>query len=447
MAALYFLATIVLLVVIHEWGHFAVARFFGVGVRSFTVGFGKQFISWVDPKTGTRWGIAPYPVGGYVGLLGEKESAQALNQPEVKGKPFMAAPLHAKLLILVAGPLANLVFAALLYGLLAYSSANPALAILATPPADSAAAQADLRSGDVIYSVNGEPVSSWRHVQTALIQLEVGQTVSLGVQRGAASVTKSLAIPPTNQTRAVDDALGLRLYTQGLKVQVVLPEGAAAKAGVQIGDILQTINGAVIDHPAVLINALQTHSKDAAPLAIEVQRGGQTATAFIKPLLDSAQSYKIGVQFAGLPQLSERSTSLFEALLDGFTTAYTASALTLRAFGQFLLKPFSSEQLAGPITIAKTAQASAQQGWQAALAFVAGLSISVGILNLLPIPLLDGGQIVYHSVNRIATTIGLRFKMASSQRLSQWWTSIGISFVVLLTLLAFFTDFKRLFGF
>jgi regulator of sigma E protease len=141
MTVLYFLATIVLLVVIHEWGHFATARFFGVGVRSFTVGFGKQFVSWVDPKTGTSWGIAPYPVGGYVGLLGEKDAADAAEQPTVTGKPFMNAPLHAKLVILFAGPFVNLLFAALLYAVLAYSSPNPALPILATPPAGGAAAR------------------------------------------------------------------------------------------------------------------------------------------------------------------------------------------------------------------------------------------------------------------------------------------------------------------
>jgi regulator of sigma E protease len=448
MTLVYFLATIVLLVVIHEWGHFASARFFGVGVRSFTVGFGKQFVSWVDPKTGTSWGIAPYPVGGYVGLLGEKDQEQSNLQTPVSGKPFTDAPLHAKLLILLAGPLVNLIFAALLYAILSYSAPNPALPVLAKPSLGSPAAAAGIQSGDVISSLNGVAVDSWRGVQKTLLQLDPGQSITLGLDSGRKTVSIHLSNRPTvSAQQTIDETLGLRLMSNGLVVQKLLPEGAALKSGMQVGDVMRSINGVAIDHPAVLMAALQSYSSTSPPIAIEVIRDNQIATAFVSPQLDQHQTYKIGVQFAGLPALSAQSSSAFDALTDGVSTAYSASWLTVKAFGHFLLKPFNSDQLAGPLTIAKTAKESADRGWVAAVAFIAGLSISVGVLNLLPVPMLDGGQIVYHCVTGAATRLGLRFKIAHTQRLNQWWTSAGIGFVAVLTVLAFFTDFKRLFGF
>ena len=442
MTLLYFLATIVLLVVIHEWGHFATARFFGVGVRSFTVGFGKQCVSWVDPKTGTSWGIAPFPVGGYVGLLGEKEAGDTAPNPAVTGGYFMQAPLHAKLCILFAGPLVNLVFAALLYSILAYSAPNPALPRLAAPALGSPAAAAGLQSGDVIDTLNGVAIVSWRNVQTELLALSAGDSLVLET---AAGQRRALTLPALKPQQSPEDALGLRLYSKGLLVQATMPNSAAAKAGLQARDVMVRINGSTIDHPHVLLAALQAYKAGAPPLAIDVQRGERSATAYVSPELDAKGLYKMGVQFAGLPVQSEQATSAWAATQDGFATAYTASVLTVKAFGAFLLKPFNSEQLAGPITIAQTAKASADRGWMSAVAFVAGLSISVGVLNLLPVPLLDGGQIVYHTLSRLMGMLGLRFKIAHENRLSQLWVSVGVASVLLLTALAFFTDFKRLF--
>jgi regulator of sigma E protease len=447
MTVLYFLATIVLLVVIHEWGHFATARFFGVGVRSFTVGFGKQFVSWVDPKTGTSWGIAPYPVGGYVGLLGEKEVAETTNEPTVTGKSFMDAPLHAKLVILFAGPLVNLVFAAVLYAALAYTAPPQPLAILATPPAGSAAAMAGLQSGDEIIVINEQSIHHWRDLQVALLQASTGDTVRL---RTAKDEVKNAVIPSVLKTQTIDDVMGLRLYTNGLQVQMLVPDAPAATSGMKVGDVLQTINGLVIDHPAVLLAYLQRYKEGDEALNIGVSRSGEQAVAKVIPKRDAQNSYKIGVQFAGIPKLGERTVDVAQAVQDGVMTAYTASVLTVKAFGAFLLKPFASDQLAGPITIAQTAKASADRGLMAALTFAAGLSISVGVLNLLPVPMLDGGQIVYHLLRSSALRLGVsqrfRFKISIVENLNKAWSSIGIAFVLVLTLLAFFTDFKRLFG-
>jgi regulator of sigma E protease len=480
MTVLYFLLTIVLLVSIHEWGHFATARFFGVGVRSFTIGFGKQFVSWVDPKTGTSWGLAPYPVGGYVGLLGEKESPEAQTQttnqataePQasspaltqastsmttttaatttatttttVTGKPFLSAPLHAKIAILFAGPLINLVFAAIVYATLAYTAPPQALPIVATPPTASPAANAGLQSGDTIVAINGNAVNHWRDVQTAVLHVGAGDSLLITTQ---ANGVKTLQVPLSlalKGKQTLDEALGLRLRANGLLVQRLVDGAPAQSAGVAVGDQLIAVNGVEIEHPAVLLEALERYA--GGELTIMLRRDGEALLARVKPTLDAQQHYKIGVQFAGTPKLGSASIGGLEALKDGVFTAYTASVLTVKAFGAFLSKPFSSDQLAGPVTIAQTAKSSADQGWQAALAFIAGLSISVGVLNLLPVPMLDGGQILYHFVTNAARKLGLHFKIELSKSMNTLWSSFGIAFVLLLTLLAFFADGKRLLG-
>jgi regulator of sigma E protease len=445
MSLFYFFATIILLVGIHEWGHFATARFFGVGVRSFTIGFGKQIFSWIDPKTGTSWGIAPFPVGGYVGLLGEKNNEQASQKTSVTGKSFMDAALHAKLLILFAGPFVNILFAALIYSVLAYSSPNPALPALATPTPGSQAAQVGLHSGDVLSHVNGVSVDSWRAVQTELLHLSSGQSFTLGTV--GSSDLKTLQVPTLIVKQSIDEIFGLRLYSKGLRVQMLMPESAAARAGVQVDDLMVRVNGELIDHPDVLLAAVQAFKAGEPAIAIVIERAGQQKTIFVTPSLDKENSYRIGVQFMGLPYLSVHAVGPTDAVQEGLTTAYTASLLTVKALAAFLVKPFNGDQLAGPISIAHTAKASADKGLMALLGFVAGLSISVGILNLLPIPVLDGGQIVFHCVRSVSIAGHLSFKIKTIERLNQWWISIGIIFVVSLTLLAFLTDLKRLFHF
>jgi regulator of sigma E protease len=360
----------------------------------------------------------------------------------------MDAPLHAKLAILFAGPLVNLVFAAVLYAVLAYYAPPQPLTILASPTAASAAAVAGLQSGDQVVAVNERTIHHWRDLQLALLQASAGETVRLRTITGE---VKNAVIPIALNKQTIDETMGLRLYTNGLQVQMLVANAPAAASGMKVGDVLRTINGVTIDHPAVLLGFLQRYKDSDEPLNIGVSRAGELAVASVTPKRDAQNNYKIGVQFAALPKLGERSVDAARAVQDGVTTAYTASVLTVKAFGAFLLKPFDSEQLAGPITIAQTAKASADRGIMSALAFVAGLSISVGVLNLLPVPMLDGGQIVYHALRSGALRLGVsqqfRFKIHTIENLNKAWSSAGIAFVLVLTLLAFFTDFKRLFGF
>ena len=464
MTVVYFLISILFLILIHEWGHFAAARFFGIGVEKFSIGFGKALFSYTDAQTGTRWQLGPVPLGGFVGLLGEKENApDATLARTVQGKPFMQAPLHAKIVVLLAGVTVNLLFAALAYGVLAYNVANPALPIVSAPPADSPAQKGNVQSGDLIVSVNNQFVASWRDVQVSLIGAvdtnAAGDPpeVKLVILRAEKTIERMLTplkldSEPARAPLAPEARLGLRLQATGLSVQGFAADSAAERAGLQREDILTHIDGQKIDHQTVLIAYLQAYSPTQTGVALDFQRAGKAMQLKIVPAIDASGAYKLGVQFAPLAQLSEESVSPVAAVREGFASAYLASELTVRALLKFLRNPLKSEELAGPVTIAKTAKASAERGWQTALAFLAGLSVSVGVLNLLPVPILDGGQVLYHlgrsTLIWLKKMAFLRARPLGSERIAVYfdkiWLGLGVSFVLLLTIAAFYTDFQRI---
>jgi regulator of sigma E protease len=467
MTVIYFLATILLLVAVHEWGHFIMARLFGVGVRSFTIGFGKQCIAWQDQKTGTSWGIAPFPLGGYVGLLGEKNNHDGSHEPHplnrnkiaiaVQGKPFVTAPLHAKLLILFAGPCANIVLAAMLYAGLAYTAPNLPLPVLAKPWVGSPAELAGLQSGDRLRLLNGQKMQNWHDVQRSLLDLKSGETIAVTIERQmddelkirSMSLVSTTSMVKRDSEKTSTERLGLQLATQGLLINDVLPNTAAAQAGVQLGDVMQTLDGVVIDSPDVLFRALKRYDVQLnQPLVFTVLRNHKILTLSITPFKSMDGAFKIGVQFAGIFSLTVQKLTLLDALNSGVLDAYTAAHLTLQAFGRFLLKPLTSNELGGPISIAKVAKSSVDQGWSSTLAFLASLSISIGVLNLLPIPMLDGGQILYHLGAKILRVGGLTFKIQDRCDLKNFniaWNYLGLFFVFFVTFIALATDFRPLF--
>lgn len=464
MTLVYFLISILFLILIHEWGHFAAARFFGIGVEKFSIGFGKALFSYTDRSTGTRWQMGPIPLGGFVGLLGEKaDDSPSASVGSVQGKPFMQAPLHAKIIVLLAGVTVNLMFAVVAYAWLAFNVANPALPIVSAPAQSSPAHEARIESGDLILSVNGQTVQSWRDVQVSLINALEPQSsspqsgVKLEVLRGGKPLQLELAAPELDGTAGkatapVEELLGLRLRALGLKVQGFSPASASEQAGVQLEDFLTRVDGLTIDHQSVLIDRLKAYNPDSLGVELAFTRGGEPQQLRVVPLKDSQGAYKLGIQFAAIPQLSEQAVSAGQSIKEGFATTYLASILTVKALFKFLRNPLKSEELAGPVTIAKTAKASADRGWQAALAFLAGLSVSVGVLNLLPVPVLDGGQVLYH-LGRSAISWLKKLKLFGSWALKsessavifdKIWLSFGVAFVVLLTVAAFYTDFQRI---
>ncbi len=465
MSTIYFLIAVVVLVGIHEWGHFIAARIFGVGIVCFTIGFGRQFIFWIDSKTGTSWGIAPFPLGGYVKLLGEKNSDKksdsylntSVNRV-VAGKAFMTTPLYAKVLILLAGPLANIISAVFMYTFLAYHSPSSPLPIIAQPVSGTAAQLSGLYSGDQIINLNGQVLNSWRDLQMALLKADTDELLELTVLRtikhtdGTLLNTK-LNLISSNYSPVVkktpEDQLGLRLSTQGILLDEIVGAGPAAQAGLRKGDTLNAVNGTLIDDYEILFNELSRYKSDSLiGLDLIVFRNGIQYSFNVKPIKDKQGNYKIGIKFSGLFINNQKPRTLIDSLYSGIDDTYTASYLTIKALSRVISSPFTSNEVGGPIAIANIANDSVERGWVSIVGFLAGLSISIGVLNLLPIPMLDGGQIIYHLIRQIAFKTGLISKMKGKiipNYLNKIWSYIGLAFVSFLTLIALKTDIKTFF--
>jgi regulator of sigma E protease len=462
MAIIYFLIAVVVLVGIHEWGHFIVARIFGVGVVCFTIGFGRQFISWVDLKTGTSWGIAPLPLGGYVKLLGEKNSDVDLTvatNKAVIGKAFMTAPLYAKVLILLAGPLANIISAIFMYTFLAYHSPSSPLPIISQPALGTAAQISGLYSGDQITGLNGQLLNSWRDLQMALLTVNTDEPLKLTVLRKVKRSDGSLMniklnLISSNYSPVVkkppEEQLGLRISIAGILLDEVVASGPAAQSGLKKGDTLNTVNGRLIDSPEILFNELSRYKpNNTLGLNVTASRKGMQQSFNIQPIKDKQDNYKIGIKFSHLFMNVQQSPGLVDSLYSGINDTYVTSYLTIKALSRVISAPFTSNEVGGPVAIANMANTSVQQGWTSIIAFLAGLSISIGVLNLLPVPMLDGGQIIYHLVRQTLRKSGLASKMkdekAVSNYLNKIWSYTGVAFVLFLTLIALSTDIKTFF--
>jgi regulator of sigma E protease len=438
------------------------ARFFNVGVETFSIGFGKALFAYTDPKTGTCWQLGPIPLGGFVALKGEKtDPSSIVSSACVQGRPFISAPLHAKVAILVAGVAVNLFFAAITYTCLAYGSMNPARPILASPVSGSLAAIAGIQSGDEVVAFDGDSVSSWRDIQMKLLALDEAHTpIELKVLRGDRAVNIRLTLARTQDlhsnnmmsVQSLEEELGLRLRAIGMSIQGFAPDSPAERAGLRTHDLLTHLDTRPLEYSTNLKDALNNYSPSQNGMVFDALRGDEKIKITIRPALDANKLYKLGVQFAPVALLNEHGITLFAAVQHGFSDAYLATLLTVKALFQFLKHPFSNDQLAGPITIAKTAKASADRGWESALAFLAGLSVSVGVLNLLPVPVLDGGQVLYHliraSFGRLARLGAVPSYILQEQKIrhaiEKLWVSFGVAFVVFLTVTAFYTDIMRL---
>jgi regulator of sigma E protease len=225
--------------------------------------------------------------------------------------------------------------------------------------------------------------------------------------------------------------------------------GPAAQSGLKKGDILNAVNGILIDTPEILFNELSRYTSDnLLGLNLTVSRKDTQQSFNVQPIKDKQGNYKIGIKFSHLFMNIQQSPNLIDSFYSGINDTYVTSYLTIKALSRVISSPFTSNEVGGPVAIANIANTSVQQGWASIIAFLAGLSISVGVLNLLPVPMLDGGQIVYHLVRQSLRKTGLASKIESksvSNYLNKIWSYTGVVFVLLLTLIALATDIKTFF--
>ncbi|MCP3433028.1 MULTISPECIES: RIP metalloprotease RseP [Stutzerimonas] len=450
MGALYMiigtLVALGVLVTFHEFGHFWVARRCGVKVLRFSVGFGSPLVRWHD-RHGTEFVIAAIPLGGYVKMLDEREGDVP---PALLDSAFNRKTVRQRFAIVSAGPLANFLLALVFFWLLAMLGSQQVRPVVGAVESGSLAAQAGMAVDQEIVAVNGKPVSGWGEVNLQLVRRlgESGQ-LDVTVREVGSSAERHLQIPLQNWLKGVEEpdpitALGIRPWRPQIAPVIARldPEGPAQAAGIQLGDRLISLNRQPLDDWQQVIDAVKV--LPGATAVLEVERDGQRVdvplTLAARGEGDARRGYLgAGVEGGEWPaeMLREVRFGPLDAVVEGAKRTWTMSLLTLDSLKKMLFGELSVKNLSGPITIAKVAGASAQSGLGDFLNFLAYLSISLGVLNLLPIPVLDGGHLLFYLVEWVRGR-------PLSERVQGWGVQIGISLVVGVMLLALVNDLGRL---
>ena len=446
-----FLVAIGILVAVHEYGHFWMARRMGIKVLRFSIGFGRVLWSRRDAE-GTEYAFSAIPLGGYVKLLDEREGPVA---PELASQAYNRKPVWRRILVLLAGPFANFLFAAVAYWVLLVVGTPALKPIVGDVTAGSVAAQAGLQSGDSIVGVAGRPVATREGAVLAILdQLMDGASIQLEVQaaEGAGS-RRDVEFIIAGDRRALTEpgallsGLGFDFWYPTIPTEIgkIVPGSPAELAGLQLGDRVVAVGGQAVADFAALVKIVQP--SPGKTLAFTVERKGERIEV---PIEVQAQREgermvgRIGIQpAAGLavPE-SMKTVERFGALAAvgrAVDKTWDMSVLTIRMIWNVATGDVSVKNLSGPINIAEYAGFSARQGILSFLSFLAVVSVSLFVLNLLPIPILDGGQVVYQRAELVKGS-------PLSERAQAVGQQIGILLLLMLMSFAFYNDLSRLFS-
>ncbi len=444
-----FLLTLGVLIVVHEYGHYRVAVACGVKVLRFSVGFGRVLWRRQRSADSTEFVVCALPLGGYVRMLDEREAPVPAHEV---ARAFNRQPLSRRAAIVAAGPVANLALAVLLYAAAHWLGIEEPKAVLSTPVAGSLVDSAGLRSGDWVResAPEGEDwqdVSSladlrWQVTQAALHGRVLQLQVSDRDGHGARTVRLDLSRIPAEQ---VDSGLMKRIGMPGpfseARVQDARPGGPAAAGGLQRGDRVLAIDGQPVADASQVVERIRASAQGAAAAAQtwRVERAGQALELTITPRVLVEGERRIGrvdAVFQG-PEFVTVRHGPVDGLVKGFERTWEISALTVRMLGRMLIGQASIKNLSGPLTIADYAGQSVQQGLAYYLGFLALVSVSLGVLNLLPVPVLDGGHLMYYI-----------FEAITGRPVSERWLERlqrgGIAVLLVMMSVALFNDISRI---
>jgi regulator of sigma E protease len=444
-----FIVALGVLIVVHEYGHYLAARLCNVKVLRFSVGFGRAVAIWRLGRDATEWTIAAIPFGGYVKMLDEREAPVA---PADLPRAFNRQTVWRRFMIVVAGPLFNFLFAIAVYAGLYMYGLPEARPVLAQPAAGTLAQAAGLRAGDTVRAVDGQAIATWQDLRWRVLQGALQREalrVEVSDSRGDISThVLDLRGYPTEEVEAdAMERIGLRLYRPPLEPVLgkVVSGGAADRAGLKAGDRVTHAGGAPVRDWGSLVQLVRSHpsatlrlavDRDGASLAIDVvpdavnENGARVGRIGAAPLIPAAEAERSVVRVSYGP---------LDSLAKAVAKTWDISVFSLRMLGKMLVGEVSWKHLSGPVTIADYAGQSAQMGWLAYATFLALISISLGVLNLLPIPLLDGGHLMYYLLEIIKGS-------PVSDRAMELGQRVGLALLLVVMAFAFYNDLNRLFA-
>lgn len=436
---LFFIITISIVVVFHELGHYLAARYYNVRVERFSLGFGKVLFRKTD-KHGTEWAVSALPLGGYVKPLAEppagataREAAQAISQKTA----------WQRFVIFGAGPFFSFLLAIIIYSGMKISGTTEPMPYLAQPEPNTAAYVAGIQGGDRLLAVDGVKVQGWAEARLALLEpLTTGSTTTLELQTEN-GVTRNAAIqfPKVTGTLEGVDLMGqagLALMAPKPRVANVLEGGAGKQAGLRDGDLVLRVGNHEDITIIGLIELIQNSPEETLPLLIS--RDNTELSLTITPRAEANENDKvvgkIGVAFSGqYPTLTVRY-GIFESIYLATVQTFDTAWFSLKMLGKMVMGQLSWKNISGPIAIADYAGQSAQVGLDKFIEFIALITVSIGVLNLLPIPGLDGGQMVFCLIEMVR-------KKALSEQIQEKSLMIGYSLLLFLMIFAFVNDIAR----
>lgn len=436
-----FVIALAILIVVHELGHYGVARLCGVKVLRFSVGFGRPLRTWVLGPDRTEWVIAAVPFGGYVRMLDERETGAAPIDPAELPRAFNRQPVLRRAAIVVAGPVANLLLAIAVYATMSMIGETDLRAIVASPAAGTPAAAAGLHANDLITGVGGEPVRSWREMNWALLRNAVDHArpeLKVRDPQGAErSLPLDLAAVDTDHLDAdLLDRIGIRPGDAEPVVAAMISGEPAQAAGIRVGDRIVEVDGTPVTGSSEVTHIVQGAA--GRTLAFKVLRDGATVGIAVAPAdvrgADGKTVARIGVQFRNTVQVRYGPV---DALGIALARTWHTSDLMLRTLGRMVVGRASLKNLAGPASIAQAAGQSFRYGPMAYLSFLAFVSVSLGVLNLLPVPVLDGGHLLYYAIEVVKGSPPSATSLELGQR-------VGMGLLVILMALALYNDLTRL---
>ncbi|MBQ9724600.1 MAG: RIP metalloprotease RseP [Neisseriaceae bacterium] len=443
-----FIVALLILVSVHEYGHYLVARFFNIKVLRFSIGFGKPF--WSKKKGDTEWCLAPIPLGGYVKMVDTREGEVA---PEDLPYAFDKQHPAKRIAVVVAGPLTNLILAIVFFAAAAMFGVVEMQPMVGTVVPNSVAERAGIQENIRINAIDGKPVKNFTDVGVELLlALDKSQAVVINAtdENGVAFEYK---IDTQTEKAAIDamargkETFGILPYRQLPVLSGVLKDGAAGKAGLTDGDKIIAINDEPMTSAQIITQKIRQSAN--TPLQVQYERNGQIAIVTLTP--DSVQETpdtpavgKIGTYWAADEAWNNQvqtafKPNIFQAASIGVKQTGEYSWLTLKFFGKMLVGQASIKHISGPGTIAEMAGKTVERGIQPYIAFLALVSLSLGVLNLMPIPVLDGGHFLYYAIEWVR---GKPLSLA----VQEFGVRLGIAALSLLMIIAFFNDFMRWFG-